>query len=63
MSKDTLTAKDVKRLVALGKRIRASLDCDANGSGLPCRTDRLDAVENMREYLKIHGIETKERTA
>ena len=27
---------------------------DANGEGVPCRTDRLDAVGNMLEYLRLH---------
>ena len=41
-------------LVRLGRDILACLGCDANGTGLPCRTDRLAAVKKMREYVAIH---------
>ena len=53
---DTLTEKDIERLVKLGGNIQQDLGCDANGTGLPCRTDRFSAVENMKEYLEIHGM-------
>jgi len=53
---DTLTNKDIDRLVKLGGDIQQDLGCDANGTGLPCRTDRLSAVESMVEYLEIHGM-------
>jgi len=52
---DILTTKEVDKLVKLGKDIQAGLSCDANGTGVPCRTDRLDAVSNMKKYLEIHG--------
>ena len=51
---DTLTDTDIKRLVKLGGDIQQDLGCDANGTGLPCRTDRFSAVESMKEYLEIH---------
>ena len=54
---DTLTNKEVDELVKLGKDIQAGLSCDANGTGEPCRTDRLDAVENMKRYLEIHDYD------
>ncbi len=54
---DTLTEKDIERLVKLGGDIQQDLGCDANGTGLPCRTDRFSAVENMKEYLEIHGMQ------
>ena len=50
---DTLTNKEVDELVKLGKDIQAGLSCDANGTGEPCRTDRLDAISNMIRYLEI----------
>ena len=53
---DTLNKKEIKRLIELGKRIQLGLSCDINGQGIPCRTDRLQAVEDMREYLAIHDI-------
>lgn len=49
-----LTDTEVDRLVEIGEKIRFGLECDANGSGLPCRTDRLAVVELMIEYLQIH---------
>jgi hypothetical protein len=49
-----LTDEEVGRLVELGKDIRTSLECDINGKGLPCRTDRFEAVRDMKEYLEVH---------
>ena len=37
--------------------IKGSLDCNANGTGLPCRTDRLTAVTMMTKLLKLSGYE------
>ena len=51
---DTLNKKEIKKLIELGKRIQLGLSCDINGQGIPCRTDRLQAVDDMIEYLKIH---------
>lgn len=51
---DVLSDKEMKRLAQLGKGIRLGLECDINGHGVPCRTDRLDVVEKMKEYLEIH---------
>jgi len=53
---NTLTKQEQEELFRLGQDIQAGLSCDANGTGLPCRTDRLDAVENMCRYLEIHGM-------
>ena len=53
---DTLNKKEIKRLIELGKRIQLGLSCDINGQGIPCRTDRLQAVQDMVEYLKIHDL-------
>ena len=52
---DTLSNKEIEQLIDCGKAIQEDLMCDANGTGLPCRTDRLSAVESMKEYLEIHG--------
>ena len=57
---DTLTDTDIKRLVKLGGDIQQDLGCDANGTGLPCRTDRFSAVENMKKVLEIHNYEISE---
>ena len=40
----------------LATYIKGSLDCNANGS-LPCRTDRLFAVNMMDKTLKLYGYE------
>tara|TARA_B100000579_G_C22650852_1_gene766118 strand:+ start:392 stop:601 length:210 start_codon:yes stop_codon:yes gene_type:complete len=53
---DTLNKKEIKKLIELGKKIQLGLSCDINGQGIPCRTDRLQAVEDMIEYLKIHNL-------
>ena len=52
---DTLNKKEIKKLIELGKKIQLGLSCDINGTGLPCRTDRLASVRYMIEYLKIHN--------
>ena len=50
-----LSNKEIEKLEKLGDDIQKDLSCDANGIGIPCRTDRLSAVENMKRYLEIHG--------
>ena len=50
-----MNEKEQADLVSLGKDIQANLSCDVNGTGLPCRTDRLEAVSDMKRYLEIHG--------
>ena len=52
---NTLTNQEQEELFRLGEDIQAGLSCDANGTGIPCRTDRLDAVSNMKRYLEIHN--------
>ncbi len=52
---NTLSNKEIDKLVKLGGDIQLDLGCDANGTGLPCRTDRLSAVESMKKYLEIHN--------
>ena len=49
-----LSNQEQEELFRLGEDIQAGLSCDANGTGIPCRTDRLDAVSNMKRYLEIH---------
>ncbi len=56
---DTLNKKEIKILNKLGKDIRLSLDLnktDLNNIGIPSRTNRLQAVKDMIEYLKIHDL-------
>ena len=52
---DTLNAQEQEELFRLGEDIQKGLSCDANGTGLPCRTDRLEAIKNMKRYLEIHN--------
>jgi hypothetical protein len=54
MMSNTLTDKQVERLIKLGKDLAFCLQCNANGDNFPCRTDRLEAVKLMQEYLEIH---------
>ena len=63
MKKNTLSKKEIKRLGELGRGISISLDLeltDLNGLGIPCRTDRLAGVEDMKEYLEIHNYKVVE---
>ena len=55
-----LNDAEMTQLVELGKAIQLDLSCDANGTGLPCRTDRLYAVRLMRRYLEIHNYVIQE---
>ena len=52
-----LSNQEQEELYRLGDDIKADLSCDANGIGIPCRTDRLSAVENMKRYLEIHNYD------
>lgn len=52
---DTLNRQEVAMLIDLGNKIQLDLSDDLNGTGLPTRTNRLEAVENMIKYVKIHG--------
>jgi len=52
---DTLSDKDFKKLAKIGKHISMGLSCDINGEGVPCRTDRLNVVEAMIEYIELHN--------
>ena len=48
---DTLNKKEVDQLMDLFNRIKL----DLSAPGFPTRTNRLEAVENMKRVLKIHG--------
>jgi hypothetical protein len=48
---DTLNKKEVDQLFDLFNRIKL----DLQDSSFPTRTNRLEAVENMKRVLKIHG--------
>jgi hypothetical protein len=52
---DVLNSTEIKSLKDLGEKIQMDLACDLNSTGIPCRTDRLEAVSNMIKYISIHG--------
>ena len=62
MATDILNAKEQEELFRLGDDIQKDLSCDANGTGIPCRTDRLSAVENMKRYLEIHNYTVMDKS-
>lgn len=51
---DTLNDDEIARLATLGREIALSLECHEGPKGIPCRTDRLEAVRLMREFVQIH---------
>ena len=53
---DHLTNKEVDRLFDLFNKIKL----DLSASSFPTRTNRLEAVENMKKVLEIHNYEISE---
>lgn len=51
---NVLTDAELDDLALIGNVIKMSLECDVNETGVPCRTDRVTAVEAMVMYLEIH---------
>jgi len=49
--KDYLTEKEVNKLMDLFNKIKLDLSDDS----FPTRTNRLEAVENMKKVLEIHN--------
>ena len=54
------TEEERARLADLGEMIVAGLSCNINGTGLPCRSDRLYSLELMRQYIAMHDDEDEE---
>ena len=54
---NTLTDKEVETLIDLFDRIKL----DLSDTGLPTRTNRLEAVENMKKVIEIHGYDISEQ--
>ena len=48
---DTLNEKEVDQLMDLFNKIKL----DLSDSSFPTRTNRLEAVENMKRVIEIHG--------
>ena len=60
MSRTHLDKKEIDQLLDLFDKIKL----DLQGSSFPTRTNRLEAVENMKKVLEIHGSDiTEEKTA
>ncbi len=57
---NSLSDEEIKRLHKLQEGIILSFDCDINGTGIPCHTDRFEAIELMKEYLEIHNLKVTE---
>ena len=58
--KDYLTEKEINKLMDLFNKIKLDLSDDS----FPTRTNRLEAVENMKKVLEIHGYDiTEQKTA
>ena len=53
---DTLNKKEIDQLIDLFDKIKL----DLSDSGLPTRTNRLEAVENMKKVLEIHNYKRTE---
>ena len=58
---DILTDDEQRELVLLGGGIIESLSALPNEIGLPSRTNRLQAVNDMIKYLQIHDYEIIKR--
>ena len=60
MSKTHLNKKEIDLLMSLFDKIKL----DLQDSSFPTRTNRLEAVENMKKVLEIHGYDiTEQKTA
>ena len=53
---DHLNNKEVDQLMDLFNKIKL----DLSDSSFPTRTNRLEAVENMKKVLNIHGYDIKD---
>ena len=58
MSKTHLDQKDIDQLMKLFDKIKL----DLQDSSFPTRTNRLEAVENMKKVLEIHNYQITEYT-
>ena len=56
MSATHLDNKEVDQLMNLFNKIKL----DLSDSSFPTRTNRLEAVENMKKVIKIHGYKITE---
>ena len=54
--KEYLTQREINKLLDLFNKIKLDLSDDS----FPTRTNRLEAVENMKKVLEIHNYEVSE---
>ena len=54
---DYLNKKEIDQLMDLFEKIKL----DLSDSSFPTRTNRLEAVENMKKVIKIHGYKITEK--
>ena len=54
--KEYLTEREINKLLVLFNKIKLDLSDDS----FPTRTNRLEAVENMKKVLEIHNYEVSE---
>ena len=54
--KDYLTKNEVDQLMDLFNKVKL----DLSDTSFPTRTNRLEAVENMKKVLNIHGYDVKD---
>ena len=55
---DTLNEKEIDQLMDLFDKIKL----DLQDSSFPTRTNRLEAVENMKKVLEVHNYQITEYT-
>ena len=58
---DSLNDEEIDELLKLGTGIQLSLECCMQMVGLPCKTDRLEAVKLMKRYLEIHDYSVEDK--
>ena len=56
---DHLNKKEIDQLMDLFNKIKL----DLSDSSFPTRTNRLEAVENMKKVLKIHNYDITDRVS
>ena len=58
---DALNDEEIDELLKLGTSIQLSLECCMQMDGLPCKTDRLEAVKLIKRYLEIHDYTVEDK--
>ena len=63
MKENKLNEKEIARLKRLGEKIQISLSplADFSGIGIPSKTNRFVMLDDMKEYLEIHGYQINKK--